>query len=38
MYFEEFEIGQRFECEPIIVKSEEMLSFATNYDPHPIAY
>lgn len=36
MYFEEFEIGQSFECEPIIVKSEEMLSFATNYDPHPI--
>lgn len=36
MYFEEFEIGQRFECEPIIVKSEEMLSFAENYDPHPV--
>ena len=36
MFFEEFKIGQRFECDPIIVKSEEMLDFAANYDPHPI--
>ncbi len=36
MFFEEFEIGQRFQCEPIIVKSEEMESFASKYDPHPI--
>lgn len=36
MFFEEFEIGQRFECEPIIVKSEEMESFAAQYDPQQI--
>ena len=36
MFFEEFEIGQRFECEPIIAKSEEMEGFAKKYDPHPI--
>lgn len=36
MFFEEFEIGQRFECDPIIVKSEEMLGFAAKYDPHPV--
>ncbi|HHY73599.1 MAG TPA: hypothetical protein GX497_10330 [Bacillus bacterium] len=36
MFFEEFKIGQRFQCEPVIVKSEEMEVFAKNYDPHPI--
>ncbi len=36
MFFEEFEIGQQFQCEPIIVTSEEIEDFAMKYDPHPI--
>lgn len=36
MFFEEFEIGQRFQCESIVVTSEEMVDFAAKYDPHPV--
>lgn len=36
MYFEEFKLGQRFQCEPILVTAEEIDEFATKYDPHPI--
>lgn len=36
MYFEEFELGQRFQCQSIKVSQEEMIEFATKYDPHPI--
>lgn len=36
MFFEEFELGQRFQCEPIFIASEEMETFAMKYDPHPI--
>lgn len=36
MYFEEFEVGQRFRCEPLLVTEEEIDTFATKYDPLPI--
>ena len=36
MFFEDFEIGQRFQCEPLLITAEEIESFATRYDPHPI--
>src|SRR3954452_3853717 len=36
MYFEEFKRGQRFQCEPIKMKEEEIHTFAMKYDPHPI--
>jgi acyl dehydratase len=36
MYFEEFEIGQRFQCEPFLMTAEEIHTFASKYDPHPI--
>ena len=36
MYFEEFEVGQRFQCDPRLITAEEIHRFATQYDPHPI--
>lgn len=36
MYYEEFEIGQRFYCEPIIITAEDITQFAEKYDPLPI--
>jgi acyl dehydratase len=36
MYFEEFKIGQRFQCESFLVTEEEIHTFAMKYDPHPI--
>lgn len=36
MYFEEFEIGQVFRCQPFLVTAEEIHTFAKQYDPHPI--
>ncbi|AZV41947.1 MULTISPECIES: MaoC/PaaZ C-terminal domain-containing protein [Peribacillus] len=36
MFFEEFKLGQRFQCEPILMTSEEIADFATKYDPQPI--
>jgi len=36
MYFEEFYIGQCFQCDPKYITAEEIHSFATKYDPHPI--
>ena len=36
MYFEEFEVGQRFQCDSRLITSEEIHRFATKYDPHPI--
>ncbi|WP_338471423.1 MaoC/PaaZ C-terminal domain-containing protein [Niallia sp. XMNu-256] len=36
MYFEEFEVGQVFRCQPFIVTAEEIHTFASQYDPHPI--
>lgn len=36
MFFEDFEIGQRFQCEPLLITAEEIDSFASKYDPHPI--
>lgn len=36
MYFEEFQVGQRFQCDPLLIKAEEIHSFASKYDPHPI--
>lgn len=36
MYFEEFEMGQVFRCEPYLVTAEEIQTFANQYDPHPI--
>ena len=36
MYFEEFEVGQRFHCDSRLITGEEIHRFATKYDPHPI--
>lgn len=36
MYFEEFEIGQRFPLERVVIKKENMLAFAKEYDPLPL--
>ncbi len=36
MYFEEFEVGQVFRCQPFLVTAEEIDAFAKQYDPHPI--
>ena len=36
MYFEEFQMGQRFQCDSKLITAEEIQSFATKYDPHPI--
>ncbi|WP_428910484.1 MaoC family dehydratase [Niallia sp. Krafla_26] len=36
MYFEEFEVGKVFRCEPFLVTAEEIHTFANQYDPHPI--
>ena len=36
MYFEEFAVGQRFQCDPKLITAEEIHRFATQYDPHPI--
>ena len=36
MYFEEFEIGQKFILEPVKLTLEEIYEFASKYDPLPI--
>lgn len=36
MYFEDFELGQRFYCEPILITAEDIIRFAEKYDPLPI--
>jgi 3-hydroxybutyryl-CoA dehydratase len=36
LYFEEFEIGQRFPLERVVIKKENMLAFAKEYDPLPL--
>ena len=36
MYFEEFAVGQRFQCDSRLITAEEIHRFATKYDPHPI--
>ena len=36
MYFEEFQRGQCFQCDSKLITAEEIQSFATKYDPHPI--
>lgn len=36
MYFEEFEIGQKFYLEPITMTLEDIYEFAGKYDPLPI--
>lgn len=36
MYFEEFEIGQKFNLEPVIMTLEDIDEFAKKYDPLPI--
>lgn len=33
MKFDEFEVGDRFQTEPYIVKREEIIEFAEKYDP-----
>jgi acyl dehydratase len=36
MYFEEFEVGQHFELEPITLTEKEIFDFAEKFDPQPI--
>lgn len=36
MYFEEFEAGQEYRLNPVHITKEEMLSFASKYDPLPL--
>jgi acyl dehydratase len=36
MYFDDFEIGQRFQCEPAMITAEEIEYFARKYDAQPI--
>ena len=31
-------MGQRFQCDSKIITAEEIQSFATKYDPHPIKH
>lgn len=36
MYFEDFQIGQRFKYEPIKITASDIYEFAAKYDPLPI--
>lgn len=36
MYFEDFEIGQEFRVENVIIDKEKIFSFAREYDPLPL--
>jgi len=36
MYFEDFEIGQRFVTEPLILTKEDIMAYAGKYDPIPL--
>lgn len=36
MFFEDFEIGQKFQCEPALITAEEIAEFADKYDPLPV--
>ncbi|MFT9846827.1 MaoC/PaaZ C-terminal domain-containing protein [Aneurinibacillus sp. REN35] len=36
MYFEQFEIGQRFTLDAVLITAEEIDEFARKYDPQPI--
>ncbi|MBN6188996.1 MaoC family dehydratase N-terminal domain-containing protein [Aneurinibacillus sp. BA2021] len=36
MYFEQFEIGQRFVLDAVLITAEEIDAFAHKYDPQPI--
>ena len=33
-YFEDFEVGSIFESEPTLITKEEIIDFASKYDPH----
>lgn len=36
MYFEEFQVGQKFYLEPVTLSLEDIYEFANKYDPLPI--
>jgi acyl dehydratase len=35
MYFEDFNVGRRFDCEPVTLDEDEITWFARQYDPQP---